>query len=90
MAGHARKYYNREDCGYMERLIFPQELSAVTAACLLVEEHFDQVNGLDELNLKVAFNDIDFCLRVKREDIGMFGRLMQNFITMNQYLVELR
>ena len=68
VAGHAHKYYNREDCGYMERLIFPQELSAVTAACLLVRKNiFDQVNGLDELNLKVAFNDIDFCLRVKRE-----------------------
>ena len=91
VAGHAHKYYNREDCGYMERLIFPQELSAVTAACLLVRKNiFDQVNGLDELNLKVAFNDIDFVFVLSERDIVMFGRLMQNFITMNQYLVELR
>jgi GT2 family glycosyltransferase len=42
-------------------------LSAVTAACLVVcKEIFDQVNGLDEENLPVAFNDVDFCLKVQQ------------------------
>ena len=37
----------------------------MTAACLAVrKEVFDEVNGLDETNLKVAFNDVDFCIRV--------------------------
>ena len=43
-----------------------QDYSAVTAACMMVKRSvFDDVGGLDE-NLKVAFNDIDFCLRVRK------------------------
>ena len=42
-----------------------QEISAVTAACLFVRrEVFEEVGGLDE-GLEVAFNDVDFCLRVR-------------------------
>lgn len=52
--------------GQMGRARLVQELSAVTAACLLVRrEVFNAVGGLDE-SLRVAFNDIDFCLRVRR------------------------
>ena len=55
------------DPGYCARAWAAQNLSAVTAACLVVRrEVFDAVSGLDE-RLQVAFNDIDFCLRV-RED----------------------
>ena len=65
VAGHSHKYFAKEELGYMERLVFPQETSAVTAACLLVKRSvFELVNGLDEENLKVSFNDVDFCLRV--------------------------
>jgi GT2 family glycosyltransferase len=40
-------------------------MSAVTAACLLIRRSvYEEVGGLDE-TLKVAFNDIDFCLRVR-------------------------
>ena len=50
--------------GHGGRALVAQTLSAVTAACLVVRrEVFDQVGGLDE-ELQVAFNDIDFCLRV--------------------------
>lgn len=66
VANHSHKHTNRKSPGYFARLIVPQNLSAVTAACLLVRrEVYEQVGGLDEENLKVAFNDVDFCLKVR-------------------------
>lgn len=66
VAGHSHKHFDRHHPGYFYRLKLPQALSAVTAACLLIrKEVFDEVKGLDEQNLKVAFNDVDFCLRVQ-------------------------
>lgn len=65
VAGHSHKHFPRNHPGYFYRLVLPQALSAVTAACLLVRKRiFDEVGGLDEENLKVAFNDVDFCLKV--------------------------
>ncbi|MDO6460609.1 glycosyltransferase family 2 protein [Granulosicoccaceae sp. 1_MG-2023] len=65
VAGHAQKYYKRDADGYHKRLKLVQNYSAVTAACLLVRrEVFEEVGGLDEEHLAVAFNDVDFCLRV--------------------------
>jgi GT2 family glycosyltransferase len=64
VAGHAHKYLPRGHHGYMGRAVLAQDFLAVTAACLLVRrEVFNEVGGLDE-SLKVAFNDVDFCLRV--------------------------
>ncbi|MBY6190515.1 glycosyltransferase family 2 protein [Microbulbifer agarilyticus] len=66
VAGHAHKYFHRHDYGYFSRLHLVQNLSAVTAACLLVRKSiFEQVGGLDEENLAVAFNDVDLCLKVR-------------------------
>jgi GT2 family glycosyltransferase len=66
VAGHSHKTFNREHNGYFSRLKLPQALSAVTAACLLVRKDvFEKVGGLDEENLKIAFNDVDFCLKVR-------------------------
>ena len=54
------------DNGYFSRIISVQDLSAVTAACLMVRRSvFDEVEGLNE-EFKVAFNDIDFCLKVRK------------------------
>lgn len=64
VAGHAHKYISRSDPGYMGRAKLAQEFSAVTAACLVVaRESFELVGGLTE-DLKVAFNDVDFCLKL--------------------------
>ena len=65
VAGHPNKYFPRGYVGYFGRAILTQSMSAVTAACLMIRRQvWDQVQGLDE-NLAVAFNDVDFCLRVK-------------------------
>lgn len=63
--GHPYSGYARGTSGYMNRAYLVQNLSAVTAACLVVRKNvFQEVGGLDEINLPVAFNDIDFCLRL--------------------------
>ena len=65
-AGHSHKYKPRGGSGYMFRAATVQDLSAVTAACLLVRaEVYDKLEGLDE-DFTVAFNDVDFCLRARR------------------------
>ena len=64
-AGHSHKYKKRGGSGYMFRAASVQDFSAVTGACLLVKASvWDQVGGLDE-KFAVAFNDVDFCLRVR-------------------------
>jgi GT2 family glycosyltransferase len=65
VAGHGHRFARADDPGYLNRLRTVQNVSAVTAACLLIRrEVFDEVGGLDE-SLTVAFNDVDFCLRVR-------------------------
>ncbi|WGL16400.1 glycosyltransferase family 2 protein [Microbulbifer bruguierae] len=65
LAGHIHKFHHRGSTGYMNRLVSTQNFSAVTAACLLVRKKiFEDVGGLNEKDLKVAFNDVDFCLKV--------------------------
>lgn len=67
-AGHAHRYLRPEDAGYFRRHALPQFISAVTAACLVVQKsRFQAVGGLDEKNFPVAFNDVDFCLRLNQQ-----------------------
>ena len=64
-AGHSHKYKKAGGSGYLFRAATVQDFSAVTAACLLVRTSvWDEVKGLDE-KFAVAFNDVDFCLRVR-------------------------
>lgn len=57
---------SRNRTGYMHKAAIQQNLSAVTAACFMVKRQaFEQAGGFDE-KLAVAFNDVDFCLRVRR------------------------
>ncbi len=67
-AGHSHKHYPRENPGYFNRLNVIQDVSAVTAACLMIKKRiYQEVGGMDEVNFKVAYNDVDFCLRVLEE-----------------------
>ena len=67
-AGHSHKYKQKGGSGYLFRIATVQDFSAVTGACLLVKASvYDEVGGLDE-QFAVAFNDVDFCLRVR--DVG--------------------
>jgi len=67
VAGHAFKGFTREEPGTPQfRPHVVHNVSAVTAACLLVRrEVYQRAGGLDETNLTVAFNDVDFCLKVE-------------------------
>jgi O-antigen biosynthesis protein len=63
-AGHAHKYFPRYHPGYLNRLAASGDYSAVTAACLLVKKaDYLAVGGFEE-SLRVAFNDVDFCLKI--------------------------
>ena len=65
VAGHAHKHLPKGLEGYFKRAVLQQSFSAVTGACLLVRKaHFLEAGGFDEENLSVAFNDIDFCLKL--------------------------
>jgi len=65
IAGHAFIESSRYDVGYGNRIACTQDLTAVTAACLMVKrEIYEQVGGLTE-EFQVAFNDIDFCMKVR-------------------------
>ena len=67
VAGHFDKRLPREKRGYFGRAMLVQNFSAVTAACMLVPRAvFEEVEGLDEVNLAVAFNDVDFCLKIRK------------------------
>jgi GT2 family glycosyltransferase len=67
VAGHAHKYHPRDHGGYFGRLKLVQTLSAVTGACLVVRKDvYEKVGGLDEKNLGIAFNDVDFSLKVQQ------------------------
>ncbi len=66
IAHHMNRGLTKDEYGYCGRSILSQELSAVTAAMMLVKASvFHEVDGFDEVHLKVAYNDVDFCLKVR-------------------------
>ncbi len=67
-AGHVHYRQRRENLGYMGRLCYAQNMSAVTGACLMVKKHiYDELGGLDE-TFEVSLNDVDFCLRCRQKN----------------------
>lgn len=65
---HVFNNLDRNDPGYMRRAVISQDLSAVTAACMMTKRSvFEELNGFNE-DFEVAFNDVDFCLRVRSLD----------------------
>jgi GT2 family glycosyltransferase len=66
IAGHAHKHLPRQMCGYFGRAGSMQCFSAVTAACLVMRKAlYQEIGGMDEERLAIAFNDVDFCLRLR-------------------------
>jgi GT2 family glycosyltransferase len=66
VAGHSHKHAANGDPGYFHQLNLRRTVSAVTAACLVAKASiFAEVGGLDEQGLAIAFNDVDFCLKVR-------------------------
>ena len=66
IAAHAHRGAPLTDYGYIGRAMLSHETSAVTAAGMLVRaDVFRKVGGFDEVDLKVAYNDVDLCLRIR-------------------------
>jgi GT2 family glycosyltransferase len=66
VAGHVHRYADKDDYGYFGRLFLTQNYTVVTGACLVVKKStYEKLGGLNEKELPVALNDVDFCLRVR-------------------------
>jgi len=66
LAGHAHRTALATTSGYLNRLQCVLNVSAVTAACLVVRrDTFDEIGGFDEIGLATAFNDVDLCLKAR-------------------------
>ncbi|WP_429553795.1 glycosyltransferase family 2 protein [Paraburkholderia sp. MM5477-R1] len=66
IAGHVHRFLPRDSAGYFGRARSVRAVSAVTGACLLVRrEVYEQVGGLNETELQIGCNDVDFCLRIR-------------------------
>ncbi len=67
VAVHAFQFENRGDPGYMLKRIYVRDTSAVTGACMMIrKELFTEYGGFDENNFAIAYNDVDFCLRLMK------------------------
>lgn len=68
IAGHYHKNFPKDHPGYMGRMLYAHDVSAVTGACMMVRRDiYEEVGGLDE-TFEVAFNDVDFCLKVREKN----------------------
>lgn len=68
-AGHTHHKVAWENVGYMGKLCYAQDVSAVTGACMMVKKAlYDELGGLNE-EFAVALNDVDFCLRVREKGL---------------------
>ena len=68
-AGHTHYGLSKDNLGYMGRLCYAQNVTAVTGACLMVKKSlYDEVGGLEE-KLSVALNDVDFCMKLRKKGL---------------------
>ena len=68
IAGHAHRHLPASSHGYAGRASIIQNFSAVTAACMLTKKSvFEEMGGFDEINLPVAYNDLDYCLKLRQK-----------------------
>jgi GT2 family glycosyltransferase len=69
-AGHSHKLCRVNSPGYFNLLQAIHNVSAVTGACMMIaRSKFDAINGFDEENFKIAYNDVDFCLRLREQGL---------------------
>jgi glycosyltransferase involved in cell wall biosynthesis len=81
VAGHPHYRMPRCQSGYFGRANLINSFSAVTANCLVIRKAiYEEAGGLNETELQLAFNDVDFCLRLREAGIAIFGHLMQSCI----------
>ena len=68
-AGHTHYKQSRQNLGYMGRLCYAQDVTAVTGACLLVKKRlYEEVGGLDE-DFAISLNDVDLCLKLREKGL---------------------
>jgi len=68
VGGHSHKHFPKTHPGYFGRIQHISDVSAVTAACMMIrKEVFEEVGGFDEENLAIAFNDVDLCLKIRQK-----------------------
>lgn len=68
-AGHTHYKQSRQNLGYMGRLCYAQNVTAVTGACLMVKKSlYTEVGGLDE-NFAISLNDVDLCLKLRQKGL---------------------
>ena len=68
-AGHTHYGKSYDNLGYMGRLCYAQDVTAVTGACLMVAKHlYTKHAGLDD-HFAVSLNDVDFCLRLRKQGL---------------------
>ena len=67
LAGHYFRGWDGKSAGYYGRMTYAQEVSAVTAACMMIPRHvYEETRGLDE-GFSLVFNDVDLCLRIREK-----------------------
>ncbi len=68
VAGHLHRHFPGNHAGYRGRLQLIQDVSGVTAACLLMRKSvFEEVGGFNEKDLPVVYNDVDLCLKIRKK-----------------------
>ena len=89
-AGHMFVDMPADRTGYLHKASILQDMSAVTAACMMMKRSaFEKVGGFTE-ELAVAFNDVDLCLKTTKQVIWWFMILMQGFTIWNPRPAEQR
>ena len=69
-AGHSHKGHPADAVGDMYRLVTTQDFMAVTGACLMTKTAlYREMGGLDEEKFAVAYNDVDYCLKLWKKGL---------------------
>ena len=90
VAGHAHKGLEAGSGGYCSRAALIQNFSGVTGACLAIRrEIFEELGGFDE-TIPVAFNDVDFCLRVVAAGYRNVWTRTRSYTITNPHLAGMR